>query len=73
MSMPETAIDKHSEFLASEHEVRLTKYARVSPPARNPVFSKQRDHPEFSIAIVLPTDLCHHRTPFSRSENVRHD
>jgi hypothetical protein len=72
MSVPETTIYENRHPSALKYEVRFPKQSCSSPPAGNPMRSKKRNHPQFSIAIPAATDARHYRTALRRVEDVNH-
>lgn len=70
--MPEAAIHKNSQLIFSEGEVGLPSQCKMSTPAFDSMFVKERCKRKFGPLVPAPSNVRHDLRAFSLCENIRH-
>ena len=69
-TVPETAVDKHREPRACEHEVGMPRDFATPPPTAYSAFTHQFHQAQFRLFVPLAANLRHHVGTFFFRENV---
>jgi len=71
--MPETAINKNSEFLFAKREIRFTRKQLMSTPAMNLMRPEDAHERYFRGFVLHSVDPGHHLRALGLSENISHN
>ena len=58
-AMPEASINKNSNLLPDEYEIRLTEYWLIPALSGNMIFSENTNHGKFGVLVPFAANFGH--------------
>jgi hypothetical protein len=70
--MPKATVNKHSEALTGEDEVRMSRHPLVAPPALDAMGTEDKCQLDLRVFISARTDSSHDLGPLPFTKHVGH-
>ena len=72
VSVPETAVHKHSDLFLWKYEIGMSFYWVISPPACNPILLEYFNQSKFRGLVLFGLNLTHNVRSLFHIENISH-